>query len=151
MEGSSTVTRSNFFPSPVNYSSQGVEDTTTVGAVTTSLKNVFATFHCLSWLFQRAFFSASQLVYLLSPSRSNHKGNLFLKEINGLVLSVTDQCLICLAASKGAFLPSGPRFLESRWIYPPISVKSTIKFLIPRINNSGLKRSSWKRNHPAIN
>ena len=35
-----------------------------------------------------------------------------------------------------------PGFLESRLIYPPISVKSTIKFLIPRITNRGLKRSS---------
>ena len=46
-----------FFPTPVNYSTQ----------------NVFATFHCLSWLFQLAFFSSSQLVYLLSPLHSNHK------------------------------------------------------------------------------
>ena len=53
-----------FFPTPVNYSTRRVEDTTTVWAVTTSLKNVFATFHCLSWLFQLAFFSASQLVLL---------------------------------------------------------------------------------------
>ena len=35
-----------------------------------------------------------------------------------------------------------PGFQESRLIYPPISVKSTIKFLIPRITNRGLKRSS---------
>ena len=62
-----------FFPTPVNYSTQRVEDTTTVWAVTTSLKNVFAIFHCLSWLFQVTFFSASQLIYLLSPLHSNHK------------------------------------------------------------------------------
>ena len=73
MEGSGTVTGSILFPPPFNYSSQEVEDTTTVWAVTTSLKNVFAMFHCLSWLFQVAFFSASQLIYLLSPLHSNHK------------------------------------------------------------------------------
>ena len=38
---------------------------------------------------------------------SHNKGNIFLKEINGFMLSVTDQCLISPAASKGAFLSSG--------------------------------------------
>ena len=39
--------------------------------------------------------------------KPSSKGNLFLKEINGFMLSVTDQCLISPAAIKKAFLPSG--------------------------------------------
>ena len=42
----------------------------------------------------------------------------------------------------GTSLSPRPRFLESRLDYPPISIKSTINFLIPRITNRGLKRSS---------
>ena len=40
------------------------------------------------------------------------------------------------------FLHTRPWFLEILLNYPPISVKSTIKCLIPRIPNRGLKRSS---------
>ena len=35
-----------------------------------------------------------------------HKGNLFLKEINGFMLNVTDWCVISPATGEGAFLPS---------------------------------------------
>ena len=43
-----------------------------------------------------------------------------------------------------------PWFLKSRFIYPPISSQSMIKFLISRITNRGLKSCCWKRNYPAI-
>ena len=44
-----------------------------------------------------------------------------------------------------------PCFLKSLLIYPQISSKSTVKFLIPRITNHGLKSCPWKWNYPAIN
>ena len=87
MEGSGRVTGSNFFPAALQLLKSGSwryhDSDTTVWAVTTSLKNIFATFHCLSWLFQLAVFSASQLAYLLSPLHSNSKA---IKEIKWDVL-----------------------------------------------------------------
>ena len=44
----------------------------------------------------------------------NKKGNLFLKEINGFILSVTDQYVISPAARKGAFLLSGTLYVYSQ-------------------------------------
>ena len=72
------------------------------------------------------------------------------KEISRRGRSVTAK-LCTKRCATHAKLFFWPRFLESRLNYPPISVKSTINFLIPWITNRGLKRSSWKRNKPTIN
>ena len=50
-----------FVSPPVNASSQGIEDTRTAIAVKTSLKDVFAFFHCLSRLFQLALILCQRL------------------------------------------------------------------------------------------
>ena len=39
------------------------------------------------------------------------KGNLFLKEINGFMLNVTDYCVISPVTGEGAFLPSGTLYI----------------------------------------
>ena len=38
-------------------------------------------------------------------------GNLFLKEINGFMLNVTDECVISPVTGEGAFLPSGTLYI----------------------------------------